>query len=109
MPDPVGTLEATKELVRQGFDVLVYTSEPFAQDVHDVLDLPRCLESEHDRRRSRIFVHQIAAQASDSGAAAVQKAGQLGDQTLDAEQQRLGLVDRRRQLELAVIALRRDE
>ena len=26
-PDPVGTLEATKELVRQGFDVLVYTSD----------------------------------------------------------------------------------
>lgn len=27
LPDPVGTLEATKELVRQGFDVLVYTSD----------------------------------------------------------------------------------
>jgi len=27
LPDPVGTLEATRELVRQGFDVLVYTSD----------------------------------------------------------------------------------
>ncbi|MFO1009186.1 MAG: thiazole synthase [Planctomycetota bacterium] len=27
LPDPVGTLEATKELVKQGFDVLVYTSD----------------------------------------------------------------------------------
>jgi thiazole synthase len=27
LPDPVGTLEATKELVQQGFDVLVYTSD----------------------------------------------------------------------------------
>lgn len=27
LPDPVGTLEATKELVAQGFDVLVYTSD----------------------------------------------------------------------------------
>lgn len=27
LPDPVGTLEATKELVRQGFDVLVYCSD----------------------------------------------------------------------------------
>jgi thiazole synthase len=27
LPDPVGTLEATKELVHQGFDVLVYTSD----------------------------------------------------------------------------------
>ena len=27
LPDPVGTLEATKELVSQGFDVLVYTSD----------------------------------------------------------------------------------
>ena len=27
LPDPVGTLEAAKELVRQGFDVLVYTSD----------------------------------------------------------------------------------
>ena len=27
LPDPVGTLEATKELVRQGFDVWVYTSD----------------------------------------------------------------------------------
>lgn len=27
LPDPVGTLEATKELVDQGFDVLVYTSD----------------------------------------------------------------------------------
>jgi thiazole synthase len=27
LPDPLGTLEATKELVRQGFDVLVYTSD----------------------------------------------------------------------------------
>jgi thiazole synthase len=27
LPDPVGTLEATGELVRQGFDVLVYTSD----------------------------------------------------------------------------------
>ena len=27
LPDPLGTLEATKELVRQGFDVWVYTSD----------------------------------------------------------------------------------
>ncbi len=27
LPDPVGTLEATRELVKQGFDVLVYTSD----------------------------------------------------------------------------------
>jgi thiazole synthase len=27
LPDPLGTLEATRELVRQGFDVLVYTSD----------------------------------------------------------------------------------
>jgi thiazole synthase len=27
LPDPVGTLSATKELVQQGFDVLVYTSD----------------------------------------------------------------------------------
>ncbi len=27
LPDPVGTLEATRELVRQGFHVLVYTSD----------------------------------------------------------------------------------
>jgi thiazole synthase len=27
LPDPIGTLEATKELVAQGFDVLVYTSD----------------------------------------------------------------------------------
>ena len=27
LPDPVGTLEATKELVSQGFDVMVYTSD----------------------------------------------------------------------------------
>ncbi|MCK6447011.1 MAG: thiazole synthase [Planctomycetes bacterium] len=27
LPDPIGTLEATKELVRQGFDVLVYCSD----------------------------------------------------------------------------------
>ncbi|NOT31302.1 MAG: thiazole synthase [Planctomycetes bacterium] len=27
LPDPIGTLEATKELVQQGFDVLVYTSD----------------------------------------------------------------------------------
>ena len=27
LPDPVGTLEATRELVRQGFEVLVYTSD----------------------------------------------------------------------------------
>ncbi|MCY2960583.1 MAG: thiazole synthase [Planctomycetota bacterium] len=27
LPDPVGTLEATRELVQQGFDVLVYTSD----------------------------------------------------------------------------------
>src|SRR6185503_6324622 len=27
LPDPVGTLEATKELVAQGFDVFVYTSD----------------------------------------------------------------------------------
>lgn len=27
LPDPIGTLEATRELVRQGFDVLVYTSD----------------------------------------------------------------------------------
>ena len=27
LPDPVGTLEATRELVAQGFDVLVYTSD----------------------------------------------------------------------------------
>jgi len=27
LPDPLGTLEATKELVKQGFDVLVYTSD----------------------------------------------------------------------------------
>ena len=27
LPDPIGTLEATKELVKQGFDVLVYTSD----------------------------------------------------------------------------------
>lgn len=27
LPDPIGTLEATRELVKQGFDVLVYTSD----------------------------------------------------------------------------------
>jgi thiazole synthase len=27
LPDPVGTLEATRELVNQGFDVMVYTSD----------------------------------------------------------------------------------
>ena len=27
LPDPIGTLEATRELVGQGFDVLVYTSD----------------------------------------------------------------------------------
>lgn len=27
LPDPLGTLEATRELVRQGFEVLVYTSD----------------------------------------------------------------------------------
>jgi thiazole synthase len=27
LPDPIGTLEASRELVRQGFDVLVYTSD----------------------------------------------------------------------------------
>jgi thiazole synthase len=27
LPDPIGTLEATRELVRQGFEVLVYTSD----------------------------------------------------------------------------------
>ena len=27
LPDPVGTLEATKELVKDGFEVLVYSSE----------------------------------------------------------------------------------
>jgi thiazole synthase len=27
LPDPVGTLEATRELVKQGFEVLVYTSD----------------------------------------------------------------------------------
>jgi thiazole synthase len=27
LPDPLGTLEATRELVKQGFDVLVYTSD----------------------------------------------------------------------------------
>jgi thiazole synthase len=27
LPDPIGTLEAARELVRQGFDVLVYTSD----------------------------------------------------------------------------------
>jgi len=27
LPDPIGTLEASRELVKQGFDVLVYTSD----------------------------------------------------------------------------------
>jgi thiazole synthase len=30
LPDPVGTLEATKELIRDGFEVLVYTSDDVA-------------------------------------------------------------------------------
>ena len=33
LPDPVGTLEATKELVADGFDVLVYTSDDPRQAV----------------------------------------------------------------------------
>jgi thiazole synthase len=34
LPDPVGTLEATRELVRQGFDVLVYCSDDPRLAVH---------------------------------------------------------------------------
>ena len=34
LPDPVGTLEATRELVKDGFDVLVYTSDDPRLGVH---------------------------------------------------------------------------
>ncbi len=34
LPDPLGTLEATRELVRQGFEVLVYTSDDPRLCVH---------------------------------------------------------------------------
>lgn len=34
LPDPIGTLEATKELVKDGFDVLVYTSDDPRLAVH---------------------------------------------------------------------------
>jgi len=34
LPDPVGTLEATRELVKQGFDVLVYCSDDPRLGVH---------------------------------------------------------------------------
>jgi thiazole synthase len=34
LPDPLGTLEATRELVRQGFEVLVYTSDDPRLAVH---------------------------------------------------------------------------
>lgn len=34
LPDPVGTIEATRELVRQGFDVMVYCSDDPRLGVH---------------------------------------------------------------------------
>ena len=34
LPDPVGTLEATRELVSQGFDVMVYCSDDPRLGVH---------------------------------------------------------------------------
>ena len=83
--------------------------KPLAQHVHDVLDAAGRSEALHDRRRPLVLVHEVAAQARDAGAASLQESGELGDQALGGEQQRLGFLDRRRQLDLALIALRRDE
>ena len=74
-----------------------------------MLDLPRAMESQDYRRGRRILMHQIAAQARNTGAMPVQEPAELNNQPPDGEQQRLGLVHRRRQFDLTVIAFRHRE
>ena len=54
-------------------------------------------------------MHEIEAHAGDARAASVQESGQLDHQPPDGKEQSLRLLDRRRQLELTVITLRRHE
>jgi hypothetical protein len=73
--DPVGQLFARQTL---------------AQHIDDVLDFARRGKAEHDRGRSCVLVYQVAAQPRDAGTASLQESGELDDQPLGGEQQRLG-------------------